>query len=119
MYNSNNFTSDLNNSYVWDTAIVFIQKCSGDKDYSRQGSLQGTLTKCGEATNGTNKDVRCNIYDMAGNTREWTTETNSDTYTLCVSRGGSYDSSSYYTCYRHNNFTSGGTPVACRPTIYL
>ena len=28
MYNNSNFESDLVNSYAWDTALVFIQKCS-------------------------------------------------------------------------------------------
>lgn len=39
MYNSKNYTSDLINSYAWDTAIVFIQECSGDKEYSMQKRL--------------------------------------------------------------------------------
>ena len=34
-----NFTSDLVNSYAWDTALVFIQKCSEDTRYSQQNSL--------------------------------------------------------------------------------
>ena len=38
MYNSTNFTSDLLNSYSWDTAILFIQKCSTDLDYSKETS---------------------------------------------------------------------------------
>ena len=79
MYSSSNFESDLINSYAWDTAIVFIQEFSGDTDYSQQRRLQSSIAKCGEATDGINNDVRCNIYDMAGNTREWNTETGSDT----------------------------------------
>ena len=90
MYTSSNFDSDLINSYAWDTAIVFIQTFSGDTDYSRQISLQSTLAKCGEATDGTNKDIRCNIYDMAGNTFEWSTETVSNASNPCVFRGDSY-----------------------------
>ena len=75
MYKSDNFTSDLINSFAWDTAIMFIQTCSGDKDYSIQGPLtiQGIM-KCGQSTSGTIKDERCNIYDMAGNTCEISTE---------------------------------------------
>lgn len=94
MYNSTSFTSDLMNSYAWDTAVVFIQKFSDDIDYSLQTSLQDKLVKTGEATDGTNKDVRCNIYDMAGNTYEWTTETckdyNDNPYVPCTFRGGAY-----------------------------
>ena len=35
MYTGKSFTSDLTNSYAWDTAIVFIQKFE-DSDYSNQ-----------------------------------------------------------------------------------
>ncbi len=75
MYTNKKFTSDLMNSYAWDTAIVFIQEFSGDVDYSKQNRLQTTLAKTGKATDGRNKDVRCNIYDMAGNCFELSTET--------------------------------------------
>ena len=120
MYSSNNFTSDLINSYAYDTAIVFIQECSGDKDYSRQNRLQTTLAKCGEATDGANKDVRCNIYDMAGNTIELTTETYSYTGNPCGSRGGNFGSSIFYTSGRYGSGTSGrDSSIACRPTLYL
>ena len=88
MYNSKNYTSDLINSYAWDTAIVFIQECSGDKEYSMQKRLQTTIAKCGKSSNGTNKDVKCNIYDMAGCVREWTTETDTTDNDNCVARGG-------------------------------
>ena len=120
MYTSSNFDSDLINSYAWDTAIVFIQTFSGDTDYSRQTGLQRTLAKCGEATDGTNKDVRCNIYDMAGNTLEWTTETNSDTDYPCVRRGGFYGGSIYCTSRRYDiSTTYCDSFYSFRPTLYL
>ncbi len=86
MYSSSNFTSDLINSYAWDTALVFIQKCSGDSRYSQQNSLNTSLS-----TTGTTNDVKCNIYDMASNCVEWTTETAKNSSTPCVLRGGYYD----------------------------
>ena len=67
--------SDLVNGYAWDTAIAFIQKYSGDTKYSAQKSLQNSLAHTGKATNGSSYDVRCNIFDMAGNCWEYTTET--------------------------------------------
>lgn len=67
--------SDLVNGYAWDTAIAFIQKYSGDTNYSAQESLQNTLANTGKANDGSNYDVRCNIFDMAGNCWEYTTET--------------------------------------------
>lgn len=125
MYVNKKFTSDLINSYAWDTAIVFIQEFSGDVDYSRQIRLQSSLAKTGKATDGSNKDVRCNIYDMAGNCGEWTTETSSyvSSYTPndrpCVYRAGSYDRGEYTsdrgeldTSYRRGDF-------AFRPLLYL
>ena len=120
MYSSTNFTSDLINSYAWDTAIVFIQECSGDKDYSTQNRLQTTLAKCGEATDGTNKDVRSNIYDMAGNTFEWSTETNSNAAESWVIRGGRYSYIYNRAGDRYGDYTIYGYDyTATRPILYL
>ena len=70
MYNSNSgFTSDLINSYAWDTAIIFIQKCSGDADYYNKGVSTSSVYTTGELT-----DEECHISDMAKNVQEWTTE---------------------------------------------
>ena len=128
MYSGTNFTSDLINSYAWDTAIVFIQECSGDKNYSRQigKNTESSLQKAGESilanvdSGDEAKDVRCNIYDMSGNTYEWTTETNSNTSSPCVRRGGYYPNSNYCTSNRLSNNTSYSiSNIACRPTLYL
>ena len=108
MYNSSNFESDLVNSYAWDTAIVFIQTFSGDTNYSRQDgkNTRVDIQRCGESilysVDGGDKpqDVRCNIYDMAGNTRELTTESYSDSRYPCVPRGGYYGDRIYYTSGR-------------------
>ena len=77
-------TSDLINSYAWDTAIVFVQKCgkeSNSTTYSRtwghssitEGMPQATGTNI--LTETSKVDKQCNIFDMAGNCLEWTTET--------------------------------------------
>ena len=105
LYSSNsNFESDLINSYAWDTAIAFIQTFSGDPDYSRQGSIQSSQTTTGNAHDDNNNyDVRCNIYDMAGNLYEWSTETcidSSDIVSSYTIRGGYYNSSDLYTAMR-------------------
>ncbi len=95
MYAENsNFTSDLVNSYAWDTAITFLQAFdnreeSETKPYSRQNSLNKSLADKG-TNNLETKDVICNVYDMASNTKELLTETNSYTGLPCVLRGGSY-----------------------------
>ena len=71
-------TSDLINSYAWDTAIVFIQKCGTENNsstYSKTVGQSSTSTSASQTT-GTNKlkatskvDKQCNIFDMAGNCR--------------------------------------------------
>ena len=92
MYTSNNFTSDLMNSYAWDTAITFIQKCTDKTNYANQNRLNTSFS-----STGTTNDNPCNIFDMASNVSEWTTETYSDSSYPCVNRGGSYDNSGGYT----------------------
>ena len=99
---SKNYESDLVNSYAWDTAIVFIQEFSENSDYSKHNCLQTTLSKTGQATDGSNQDIRCNIYDMAGNVYEWTTETSSKTSEPCNFRGGSYNGKGSSTAGRSN-----------------
>ena len=114
MYTSDKFTSDLMNSYAWDTAILFVQKCA-NIPYSRQNSLNATFL-----STGTENDVQCNIYDMASNVFEWTTETSNKSYSPCVSRGGIYDVSNFYTSLRDSNVTSiSGGIVGFRPLLYL
>ena len=104
MYGSESkVTSDLINSYAWDTAIVFIQKCGTESNsltYSRtigySADLQTTGTTILDATK--KVDKQCNIFGMAGNCYEWTTETYSDSDNPCVYRGGFG--------YNSNDFTS-------------
>ena len=122
LYRSNsNFESDLINSYAWDTAIVFIQTFSGDTDYSQQTRLQSGRTTTGNAHDSNNNyDERCNIYDMAGNVREWSTETSTNSIAPCVSRGGIYNDSSFYTAGRYNNYTRDSrTDLAFRSILYV
>ena len=93
MYDENGyFASDLVNSYAWDTAIVFIQMYSGQPTYSMQTSKNtvdtinaGDTVNTGERVETTDKV--CNVYDMASNLWEWTTETNENETCSCVFRG--------------------------------
>ena len=121
MYTSDKFTSDLMNSYAWDTATLFLQTCGADK-YSIKTSVNTSL-----ASKGTNasdytgeRDNVCNVYDMSSNIREWTTETSYDSYSPCVDRGGSCSSSNLYTSDRSYFNTSGsGDRIGFRPLLYL
>ena len=121
---NSNFESDLMNSYAWDTAITFLQKFDNrenktetTKPYSRQDSInQESL-----AEKGTNKlstqDKICNIYDMASNVYEYTTETSSYANNPCVFRGGYW----YYGYASHRYSNPGGSydGFAFRPLLYL
>ena len=115
MYNNSNFTSDLSNSFAWDTAIVFIQTMSNSYDYAKQGSLNtGSLI-----TTGTSGDSQYNIYDMASNVFEWSTENWSYSGSPCVYRGGDYS-------YRYNPASArfvdsdrASAKYAFRPILYM
>ena len=108
MYSDSNFESDLMNSYAWDTAIVFLQKFDNRankaslKPYSRQNSLNDSLASQGtnNLSDASKQDVICNVYDMAGNCIEWTTETFSSSNVPCTRRGGSYNYNYNYTSSR-------------------
>ena len=130
MYGSESkVTSDLINSYAWDTAILFIQKCgteSNSSTYSRTIGYSSTSTSAPQATgtnilNETKKvDKQCNIFDMAGNCWEWTTETYSYSYGPCVGRGGNYYGSYSYTSNRSISDASyADSNLSFRPLLYL
>ena len=129
MYSDSNFESDLMNSYAWDTAIVFLQKfdnrANKTKPYSRQNSLN--TRSDGLASQGTNnlsdaskQDVICNVWDMASNCSEWTTETSSDSSRPCTYRGGYYNYSSICTSTRISNGTSDSYAfISFRSLLYM
>ena len=122
-------TSDLINSYAWDTAIVFIQECGTESNSSTYSSTVGeSLTSKSEPqTTGTNilnatkkVDKQCNIFDMAGNCFEWTTETSSDSFGPCVGRGDFFSYGDGCTSYRFTYSTSGAlSNCSFRPLLYL
>ena len=122
MYNSDKFTSDLINSYAWDTAIVFIQNCGTNKKYSRQNRLNTSFAQTGtnSLTDTSKIDVQCNIYDIASNIVEWTTETSNRSSYPCVYRGGDYYNKGNYTSLRDNYLTSSNDDnMGFRPLLYL
>ena len=134
MYNNKNFESDLINSYVWDTAIMFIQKFSGDSNYYNQAGRNTArkIQKCGNSIldfdldeGDVAQDVRCNIYDMAGNAHEWSTATAPNSRIgCCVYRGGNCGSNgASYAPYNwfisYDTDSSNGHLKTCRPILYL
>ena len=106
MYNSiNQITSDLINSYAWDTATLFLQNCGNNTKYSIKNSLNTELANAG--TNNLKdidkRDVQCNIYDMASNVWEWTTETAMNAKYSGVTRGGNYQLTTLCVSIRSND----------------
>ncbi len=128
MYNSNtsSFTSDLINSYAWDTATLFLQefdnRSSKPKVYSWQNSLNTNFAEKGtnHLSNTAQQDKICNIWDMASNNIEWTTETSTHSIGPCGLRGGYYYNSEDYTSYRYHNSTTDTNIIhSFRPSLYL
>ena len=119
MYDSNKFTSDLTNSYAWDTATLFLQIYGTNGTYSRKIPVSEILSQTGTNTQNT-KDVQCNVYDMASNVYEWSTETSNYSNKPCVPRGGNYVANSTYTNQRniYLNYDSYGD-IGFRPVLYI
>lgn len=123
MYEENSyFETDLQNSYTWDTTIVYLQ-AMGYTNYANKNGLSiSTVLQ----NTGSTIDKACNIYDMCGNLREWTTEstgpkTENNNISGSVARGGNYNgSTTRYTCNRFsNNVVDPGKYVGFRPILYL
>ena len=129
MYSSDsNFESDLMNSYAWDTAVYFLQTFDNRdnktslKPYSRQNSLNTSPASQGtnNVSDASKQDVICNVWDMASNCYEWTTETYSDSVLPCTYRGGYYHSSSYYTSSRISHNTAySSLVISFRSLLYM
>ena len=123
MYLGKNFTSDLVNSYAWDTTIVFIQ-AFGDDDYSVQPSLN-LESNIGLAEQGTNneetqyQDKVCNIWDIASNCREFTTEECIGGDTPVTFRGGGLWNSDGPKSRMEDFVTVAGSDISFRPILYL
>ena len=116
MYNSSKYVSDLTNSYAYDTTILFLQNCGTNNKYSRKNSSNsGTL-----AQKGTTEDVQCNVYDMASNVGELTTETTEDENSPCGSRGGNYIyDGSYASCRGYHTTSYSYELDGFRPILYI
>ena len=128
-YSTGTFSSDLVNSYAWDTAIIFIQTFGTKSNSSSYASTVGLSAISTYESRKTGKNIldatgsideQLNIYDMAGNCYEWSTETSSNPGLPCVFRGGVYNASSHYTRTRINTSTTDSfSDFAFRPLIYV
>ena len=121
MYTANGYTTvttDLLSSYMWDTALKYIDYYT-NSSFSTTTALGNSLGKnSGAVASGSySDDIKCNIADMSGNVREWTTEYYSS-LNPCVGRGGSsYNSDA--ACRRVYYSTSdSGSGVGLRCALY-
>ena len=123
MYTNKPYESDLVNSYAWDTAIVFFQEFGDNSTYARKKSVNTSLANTGTSGTsytGTTKDVICNVYDMASNCFEWSTETYIISSRPCAFRGGCYTGSGYYTSNRGGDGTTNAyDSFSFRPLLYM
>lgn len=91
--------------------------------YSRQIRLSTDLKNTGtNASNITdaNKDKICNVYDMADNCYEWSTETSGGSSSPCVARGGVFANSDPCTSHRGSNSTTRAVRTfSFRPVLYI
>ena len=116
--------SDLMNSYEWDTTIVFVQKMnelnSNYANASRETTGNSNLLNTGETS-----DIVCNIYDLAANLGELTTEycsmVRNNVATTCGGRSGCYYYSNGYTAFRGAGgiIESGNHYNGFRPILYI
>ncbi len=119
--NSVGVESDLTNSYAWDTAIVFIQEMKNSNYANANSDTIGNYTLKNTGKTG---DKVCNIFDMAANVTEWTTEystyTNSDASNPCTFRGSAYSMTDGYTSIRDSSdVTTSHEGVGFRVVLYI
>ena len=128
----------LASSYAWDTTIEFIQKVNSDYgSRSEEGNYNDTTFSYKDITGASKTKANkssilvptgqttpvCNIYDMAGNVSEWTTEVSGklDSSTPYVKRGGDYsDSTSEYSAGdRRTNSGNASVYFGFRIALFL
>ena len=105
--NSNSVTSTLTYGCQWDAMCRYI------------GDSQRTTPKksAPELTGSVSTDVSKNIYDLAGNCREWTMEAYFTNYR--VRRGGYYSSADPVSYRNNGNPASFYDDDSFRPTLHI
>ena len=111
-------TTDLLNSYMWDTALKYIDYYTNSSFSTTTGlGNAGGKNSSAVASGSYSDDIKCNIADISGNVCEWTTEYYSSS-SPCVYRGGNCYGS-YAACRRCYYGTSGsGSGIGFRCALY-
>lgn len=125
MYKENEaFQTDLVNSYAWDTICNWLRDCGYNIDDSveygnYQNSTNGTKKVMETASNDRWKTN--NIYDMAGNAWEYTTEEYGEHDKKHIGRGGDYlnDGDKYPISSRAVSSDESNLDVGFRVVLYL
>ena len=116
-YGYNAVTTDLLNSYMWDTVLKYIDYYTNSSFSTTGLGNAGNINSGAVASGSYSNDIKCNIADMSGNVCEWTTEYYSSSRP-CVSRGGVYYGS-YAACRRdYYGTSSSGGDVGFRCALY-
>ena len=124
MYVGKNFSTDLMNGYSWDTAIYFIQEFSKKTKYSHEQSLNKGSGLSNIAQKGTidlssdMQDKVCNIWDIASNLGEWSTEYSEGDHPE-IYRGGTAASSNYASGRYKTTQDYKPFSISFRPILYL
>ena len=107
------------------TVTEIVQKEEGEKaknsNYANKTGGNGTLKNTGETG-----DKICNIFDMAANLLEWTTEYSTNTNSVvrtpffCIVRGGGYDYNVVYTANRnYDDAPDSGSIIGFHVSLYI
>ena len=116
VYLAKNFASQNNYTSVTSTLTY---GCEWDAMCRYIGDSQRTTTEKSkpELTGSVSTDVSKNIYDLAGNCKEWTIEAyNTDSRVL---RGGGFFSADPVSCRGYDPPTNYGDGGSFRPTLYI
>ena len=109
-------TTDLLNSYMWDTALKYIDYYTNSNFSTTTGlGNAGRKNSSAVASGSYSDDIKCNIADMSGNVREWTTEYYSSRSPY-VGRGGYYGDS-HAACTRYY-YSTGTNVLGFRCALY-
>ena len=113
---------NYNNS---ETYKIYRGSLYSNSTWSLASTITGTdVTKSKSVlltTGATERNSSKNIYDVAGNCNEWTTESESDTSSNRIGRGGAYsDSVSLPASFRNRNLpTFSRDNIGFRPALYV
>lgn len=125
MYDGNNcFQTDLVNSYAWDTVCNWLRETGTNIDDSIQyGNYQNSpngLKRVVETASNERWQTN-NIYDMAGNVWEYTTEESGEHEKYHVGRGGGHwnDGDKYPISSRAETSDGSNLDIGFRVVLYL